>query len=109
MAITLGGVSSALVGFSGSTPEEEGKLISSRTIDIITCIYTPLSVLIMAYALFTYEWRARFLRKKQVSRQSESRVITLICPPWPQRADGQKVSMNQPYRPPFLSVDGLLR
>ena len=66
MAVTLGGVSSALVGFSGDAPEEPGKVISSRTIDIITCIYAPLSILIMIYALFTYEWRCYFLRKKQM-------------------------------------------
>ena len=66
MAITIGGVSSALVGFSGSQDADEPeKLISARTIDIITCIYAPLSVLIMCYALFTYEWRSFFLRKKQ--------------------------------------------
>mmetsp|Transcript_37476 Transcript_37476/g.80732 ORF Transcript_37476/g.80732 Transcript_37476/m.80732 type:complete len:154 (-) Transcript_37476:71-532(-) len=66
MAITLGGVSSALVGFSGNNKEEEGKLISSWTIDVITCIYTPLAILIMCYALFTYEFRSKFLRKKQM-------------------------------------------
>ena len=66
MAVTLGGVSSALVGFGGNSTEQ-GKLISQTTIDIITCIYAPLSILIMCYALFTYEWRAWFLRKKQVS------------------------------------------
>ena len=67
MAVTLGGVSSALVGFGGNKGTEQGKLISQTTIDIITCIYAPLSILIMVYALFTYEWRAWFLRKKQVS------------------------------------------
>lgn len=65
MAITLGGVSSVLVSFSG-TVDEPGKLISSSTIDTITCIYAPLSIIMMAYALFTYEWRGYFLRKKQV-------------------------------------------
>lgn len=66
MAITLGGVSSALVGFSGKDKEQEGKLISSWTINVITCIYTPLAILIMCYALFTYEFRSKFLRQKQL-------------------------------------------
>lgn len=66
MAVTLGGVSSALVGFAGDSPDEPGKVISSKTIDIITCIYAPLSILIMCYALFTYEWRVYFLKKKQM-------------------------------------------
>lgn len=67
MAITLGGVASVLVGFN--TGEEDGspsQIISKRTIDIITIIYTPVSLFIMMYALFTYEWRRRFMHKKQV-------------------------------------------
>mmetsp|Transcript_10385 Transcript_10385/g.18066 ORF Transcript_10385/g.18066 Transcript_10385/m.18066 type:complete len:161 (-) Transcript_10385:307-789(-) len=67
MAVTMGGVSSVLVGFNNSeaTTHEE-QLISKRTIDVITCIYTPIAMLIMAYGLFTYEWRSHFLRKKQL-------------------------------------------
>ncbi|GFR44876.1 hypothetical protein Agub_g6219 [Astrephomene gubernaculifera] len=66
MAITLGGVSSALVGFSGSSEDATENLISQRTIDVVTCIYSPLSVLIMCYALFTFEWRSKFMRTKQI-------------------------------------------
>ncbi|PNW74778.1 hypothetical protein CHLRE_12g510250v5 [Chlamydomonas reinhardtii] len=66
MAITLGGVSSALVGFSGDSEDTTEHLISKRTIDVITCIYSPLSILIMGYALFTYEWRSKFMRTKQI-------------------------------------------
>ncbi len=81
MAVTLGGVSSALVGFQASDPaDQQGKLISQATIDIISCIYTPLSMLIMVYALFTYEWRAWFLRKKQV-RPCLALSLTIQHPP----------------------------
>ncbi|GLI59006.1 hypothetical protein VaNZ11_000829 [Volvox africanus] len=68
MAITLGGVSSALVGFAGDGDNDDSsdRLISKRTIDVITCIYSPLSILIMSYALFTYEWRSKFMRTKQI-------------------------------------------
>ncbi len=66
MAITLGGVSSALVGFANSSEDTTEHLISKRTIDIITCIYSPLAILMMCYALFTYEWRSKFMRTKQV-------------------------------------------
>eukprot|EP00798_Chlamydomonas_sp_ICE-L_P028056 gene28056-31157_t len=65
MAVTLGGVSSALVGFTGGD-EDSGRLISGTTINIVTCIYAPLSILIMVYALFTYEWRSRSMKKKLV-------------------------------------------
>ncbi len=67
MAVTMGGVSSFLVGFNSpdaTTPSE--RLISQRTIDVITCVYTPLAMLIMAYALFSYEFRNSFMKKKQV-------------------------------------------
>ncbi|KXZ55996.1 hypothetical protein GPECTOR_2g1548 [Gonium pectorale] len=66
MAITLGGVSSALVGFSGEADDGQEHLISKRTVDIVTCIYSPLAILIMCYALFTYEWRSKFMRTKQI-------------------------------------------
>jgi hypothetical protein len=66
MALTLAGVSSALVGFTTDAGDQQGQLISRRTIDVITCCYTPLAILIMLYALFTYEYRSKFLRKKQV-------------------------------------------
>ncbi|GLC43847.1 hypothetical protein PLESTB_000914700 [Pleodorina starrii] len=67
MAITLGGVSSALVGFAGDDSDDStDRLISKRTIDVITCIYSPLAILIMCYALFTYEWRSKFMRTKQI-------------------------------------------
>lgn len=66
MAITLGGVSSALVGFANTSEDTTEHLISKRTIDIITCIYSPLAILMMCYALFTYEWRSKFMRTKQI-------------------------------------------
>lgn len=70
MAITLGGVASVLVGFNtGEGDASTSQIISKRTIDIITIIYTPVSLFIMIYALFTYEWRRRFMHKKQVSVQ----------------------------------------
>jgi hypothetical protein len=79
MAVTLGGVSSALVGFSSGAPTEQGQLISSTTIDIVTMIYAPLSLVIMLYALVTYEWRVWFLRKKQVCKCQGSQAIYKVC------------------------------
>jgi uncharacterized membrane protein YidH (DUF202 family) len=70
MATTMGGVSSALVGFSLSNPdpavETHGKLINKRTIDIISCIYIPVSIIMILYALSTYLYRSRFMHKKQI-------------------------------------------
>lgn len=80
MAVIMGGVSSALVGFSNpdATSAEE-QVISSRTIDIITCVYTPVSMLIMAYALFTFEWRSKFMSKKQMGMYDDKVGPTTIA------------------------------
>lgn len=80
MAVTMGGVSSALVGFNNSeaTTEQE-QLISKRTIDIITCIYTPIAMLIMGYGLFTFEWRSQFMRKKQVCTLTDALLKITAC------------------------------
>ncbi len=68
MAVTMGGVSSALMGLTATSPggSPRGALISRRTVDIITCVYVPLSLLIIVYALFTHEWRAKSMKLKMV-------------------------------------------
>ncbi len=65
----MGGVSSALVGFSLSSQEpgqDRTRLINKRSIDIISCIYIPVAIVMILYALFTYLNRSKFMQKKQV-------------------------------------------
>jgi hypothetical protein len=67
MAVTMGGVSSMLLGFNNpEAASDQEQLISRRTIDVITCVYTPIAMIIMAYGLWTYQVRSEFMRKKQV-------------------------------------------
>lgn len=67
MAVTMGGVSSAMLGFSITTPTKgKGGVMSKKTVDIITCMYVPLAILMIIYALFTFQWRSRFMAKKQI-------------------------------------------
>ena len=74
MATTMGGVSSALVGLTitqgagsgGSGAGSGGRVISARTVDMITAIYVPVAVIMVLYALFQYENRSRFMQRKQV-------------------------------------------
>lgn len=77
MATTMGGVSSALVGLtitsgggSGGAPGggagSGGRVISARTVDMITALYVPVAVIMILYALFQYENRSRFMQRKQV-------------------------------------------
>ncbi|KIY98487.1 vacuolar transport chaperone-like protein [Monoraphidium neglectum] len=85
MATTMGGVSSAMVGLtfsrSGGT---EGRVISARTVDMVSAVYVPLAILMVAYALFMYNSRSSFMRKKQVGFFDDTvgpitlAVITLI-------------------------------
>ena len=94
MAITIGGVSTALVGFQGeknggAPPPPAGLLadqpqcrerggrrgaghesgpITPATTDLITVLLTPVAVLMVIYALFCFYWRSVFMRKKQARR-----------------------------------------
>lgn len=67
MATTMGGVSSAMVGLSmSSAGSSEGRLISRKTVDLVSAVYVPVAIVMILYALFTYEWRSKFMHKKQV-------------------------------------------
>lgn len=68
MATTMGGVSSAMVGltFARSGGAGEGRVISRRTVDMVSAVYVPLAILMVAYALFMYNSRSGFMRRKQV-------------------------------------------
>ncbi len=96
MAITIGGVSTALVGFQsekngGARPPLAGLLadlpqchepggargaghesgpITPATTDLITVLLTPVAILMVIYALFCFYWRSVFMRKKQARRSS---------------------------------------
>lgn len=68
MATTMGGVSSAMVGltFSRSGGSTEGRVISKRTVDMVSAVYVPLAIIMVVYAIFMYNSRSTFMRKKQV-------------------------------------------
>jgi hypothetical protein len=33
---------------------------------LVSAVYVPVAIIMILYALFTYEWRSRFMHKKQV-------------------------------------------
>lgn len=67
MATTMGGVSSAMLGLTYSSADDtKGRLVSRKTVDMVTVVYVPVAILMICYALFTYEWRSKFMHKKQV-------------------------------------------
>ena len=56
-----------MVGLSVSgAGTSEGRLISRKTVDLVSAVYVPVAILMVCYALFTYEWRSKFMQKKQV-------------------------------------------
>jgi uncharacterized membrane protein YidH (DUF202 family) len=71
MATTMGGVSSAMVGltFSRAGGSGGGRVISSRTVDMVSAVYVPLAIMMVCYAFFMYLSRSTFMRKKQVGVQ----------------------------------------
>ena len=70
MAVTLGGVSTALVGFTaeekpGSAAKHPG-VLSRKTVDLISVLLLPVSISMIAYALFIFLCRSNSIRTKQL-------------------------------------------
>lgn len=70
MAVSLGGVSTALVGFTaeekpGSASKHPG-VLRRKTVDLISVLLLPVSIAMIGYALFIFLCRSRSIRTKQV-------------------------------------------
>lgn len=68
MAVSLGGVSSALVGFTaeekpGAAPSGP---LTPRTVAVVTASLLPVSIVMVGYALFIFLCRSESLRTKQL-------------------------------------------
>lgn len=69
MAVTLGSVGTAIAGFAVEDEDSPGQHkggISQSTVQLMTLTMLPISICMIAYALFTFYWRSEFIRKKQV-------------------------------------------
>lgn len=68
MAVTLGTVGTAIAGFAVQDKSErkhEG-VIRQSTVEMMTMLMLPISIVMIAYALFIFYWRSEFIRKKQI-------------------------------------------
>ncbi|GLI70122.1 hypothetical protein VaNZ11_014928 [Volvox africanus] len=70
MAVTLGSVSAALLGFAAgadtdATPESGGEAISRHLVELIALILLPLAVSMCTYALYVFIWRATNIARKR--------------------------------------------
>ncbi|KAK9818344.1 hypothetical protein WJX72_010983 [[Myrmecia] bisecta] len=69
MAVTMGGITTALVSFAVEEQNKAGsgsRAVSAWTTKLIGCLLLPMSVIITAYALFTFINRSRNIEKKQM-------------------------------------------
>ena len=71
MAITMGGITTALASFSVESENEAKHAgsgpVTKRTTQAIVLMLLPISIGMIAYALFTFFWRSRCMERKQVS------------------------------------------
>lgn len=69
MAVTLGSVGTAIASFAVEDEDSPGRHrggISQATVQLITLTVLPISLCMIAYAMFTFYWRSEFIRKKQI-------------------------------------------
>ncbi len=69
MAVTIGTVGTAIAGFAVEDEDTASKHrggISQGTVELITLLMLPISICMIAYALFTFYMRSEFIRKKQI-------------------------------------------
>lgn len=67
MATTMGTIGTAIAGFA--VEDEKGIRkggIRKSTVELMTLLMLPISILMIGYALFTFYWRSEFIRKKQI-------------------------------------------
>ena len=72
MAITMGGITTALASFSVESANEAKHApgsgpVTKGTTQAIVLMLLPISIGMIAYALFTFYWRSRCMERKQVS------------------------------------------
>lgn len=68
MAVTIGTIAAALLGFSGSAQRTDKPSYggSDHTVEIIAAILLPVAILMCVYSLTVFIWRAKAIARKQV-------------------------------------------
>ena len=66
MAVTLGSVSAALLGYASTGNPKKEPTGANDMIDFVAMILLPVAVLICGYALMVFIWRSGEIRSKQV-------------------------------------------
>ncbi|GFH26352.1 vacuolar transporter chaperone 4, partial [Haematococcus lacustris] len=82
MAVTLGSIAAALLGFSSggsSDPGMETHALSRNLVEIIALILLPLAMAMCAYALYTFSWRASNIAKKKTTHFDDRYGPLVLC------------------------------
>mmetsp|Transcript_16483 Transcript_16483/g.28259 ORF Transcript_16483/g.28259 Transcript_16483/m.28259 type:complete len:740 (-) Transcript_16483:558-2777(-) len=80
MAVTLGSISAALLGFAaGSDESKSGEGISRHLVELIALILLPLGMAMAMYALYTFVWRANNIAKKKATQIDDRYGPLALC------------------------------
>ncbi|KAK9865381.1 hypothetical protein WJX84_009820 [Apatococcus fuscideae] len=82
MAVTMGGLATALAGYQFTTPNAEGtsqSSISERTSQVISLTLLPTAIVMVAYASFAFYFRSKNLRTKQMGFYFDSLGPTILA------------------------------
>jgi uncharacterized membrane protein YidH (DUF202 family) len=67
MATTVGGISTALAGYTNAVEKHTGKRsISQSTSQLITIFMLPLAMLMILYAMLTFYYRSKYMQQKEM-------------------------------------------
>lgn len=76
MAVTIGSIAAALLGFSGS---DKGAGLGAHLVEIIALILLPVAVAMCGYAIFIFTWRGQMIAKKRVSHSSGAARLAVVA------------------------------
>jgi uncharacterized membrane protein YidH (DUF202 family) len=78
MAVTLGSISAALLGFS-SDPTSGGEDLAKNMVSLISLILLPVAIFMVGYALYVFTWRADNIAKKKAVNVDDRNGPLLLC------------------------------
>lgn len=84
MAITMGGITTALASFSVESaneakPSAGSGPVTRKTTQAIVLMLLPISIGMIAYALFTFYWRSRCMERKQMGFFNDVIGPVVLC------------------------------
>ncbi|KAL4855568.1 Vacuolar transporter chaperone 4 [Chlorella vulgaris] len=73
MAVTIGSIATALLGFSGSSKKPGSEPDGSGLIEFIACVLLPVAIAMCGYALLVFVWRGSQIRDKSSNLYDDRR------------------------------------